>query len=564
MVDEYEAPGRENFISEEDASFAEKFNAKRQELQVTKPIAIFEADIAAATATGDQVAVARAKAVLNAFHLRIAIKNRDQLQDLVDKTRLSISKLADTASRHEKELVEDRKKLDVLLAQEQTRAKAVDKGKTATVEAETPVTSRLAGNMTIKPSEAKGGSALWKNIIYNKETLMAETLKKKAELEPKLVQYQEAAADAKTIAANYETDRKALLKITGTEVPAPAPIEPSEDDYDKIAAEVKAELGITKTMEEYDVDARNIIERFLDSQFRYNPDLHVRAAHKPNYKYFTDAAKVKADARGDTDFSAPSGRGQGAAYDPRSIIPPNDTFFRWQRYFENNYEELRQATDDIYCERSDIESAIIPLTICENMDKFNEFKRKYADEFDLEVMAANFGNWTFTAPFEPNRDQRDFYTESTEILKQIMDRSRDDQRYGAKLMKDRAQKKKAADVKKHGEHAASFGDYKRATMPNTELEKHGARHIDDLPDNGGSALLHANLPRDVADSSNTEVEVGVHVIKPHISGNRRRIRGETDQWKINVPAEKLDKDNVTGVNIKENKERQEKAESSKK
>jgi hypothetical protein len=131
-------------------------------------------------------------------------------------------------------------------------------------------------------------------------------------------------------------------------------------------------------------------------------------------------------------------------------------------------------------------------------------------------------------------------------------------------MKDRAQKKKAADVKKHGEHAASFGDYKRATMPNTELEKHGARHIDDLPDNGGSALLHANLPRDVADSSNTEVEVGVHVIKPHISGNRRRIRGETDQWKINVPAEKLDKDNVTGVNIKENKERQEKAESSKK
>jgi len=522
MVDEYEAPGRDKFMSESDPAFADKFNAKVKTAKFDKPMALLKEAVDVAE-TPELAAAAEYQLVV--FECSAAVKQRDALKDKTDKLDLDITKMNDTIRRINNELVSDREKLAALIKHENERAAARNNTPTPA-----PILQSAGPRATV---------AMYTTIVENKETLKTQMTEKIAALEPDL---NNAAIELKRLElqiAAWNDRKKELVKKAG-DVTDPEPYQMTEDEYDEIAEEVKTELGITKTAEEYDIEVRNHVEQFLNSYFLYNPDLHVRAAHKPNYAYMAEAAKKLSEDTPQT---------KGPAIDLRALVPPNDTFFRWNRYIENNYEELRQATDDIYSERSDLDFAIIPLATMNSMKEYDEFKRKYADEFDMEVYAANFGAWSFLAPWEPNREVRDFYTENTEIIKQIIDRSRDDQRYGAKLMKDRAQKKKNENIRKEGPHAGSFNDYKHAMNPTGELEKHGARHIDNLPENAGSALTHDRLPRDLAESKQDEVEVGVHVIKPIAS--RRRIRGEVDQWKINVPAERLDKGEAKVVTAKD-------------
>lgn len=297
--------------------------------------------------------------------------------------------------------------------------------------------------------------------------------------------------------------------------------EPSEDELNDIANQVKLELEIDCTAEEHSEKIQNTIQEFLDLYLKYNPDNHVRCAYKPNY----DDPKRNQLTKNETTYE-------------RSVIPPDDTFSRLDRYIENNYEPLRQATDDIYCEKSDFEFDIVPLEVFdgdnedEALELFNQYKRKYADEFETDVFCAKFYSHNLLSPWYQNRDVRDFYTEKTEIIKRILDQNKEDARMGQKLMKDRAKKKKEEDVKKMGPDPLSHKKYLAANPPK-ELEKHGAVHVDKL-------IVKEDVPIDVQESTNDEVEVGVHVIKPIISrsSGQRRVRGFAEQWKFNIPVEK--------------------------
>jgi hypothetical protein len=214
---------------------------------------------------------------------------------------------------------------------------------------------------------------------------------------------------------------------------------------------------------------------------------------------------------------------------------------------------LRQATDDIYCEKCDLEYAIVPLqtfegkTKKEMMNDFDLFKRKYASEFDSEIFSADFGSWTMMSSWAQNNDVRDYFTEKTEIIKRILQQNEEDNKMGAKLMKDRVQKKKKENEKKSGPHAASLSQYRDALQPNAELEKHGAKHISEI--HTQNVIKTKNVPRDTNESTDQEIEVVCHEIRPYISGkNRRRIRGESDQFKFHIPSEELAEGSVNFMN----------------
>lgn len=309
--------------------------------------------------------------------------------------------------------------------------------------------------------------------------------------------------------------------------------EPNGDELDAFAEEVKKELGITKTAEEYMDEVRDIIQAFLDMYFKYNPDTHVKCAYKPNYD---DPSRIplKTDKSGNINEETIE----------RSVIPPDDTFYRWNRYVENNYEPLRQACDDIYAEKSDFEFDLVPLEIFEGdtqdeaEEKFNQFKRKYADEFEADIYSARFASHNLLSPWYQNRQVRDFYTERTEIIKRILDQNKEDAKYGQKIIKERAKQKKSEDIKKLGPDPVSRKQYLAANPPK-ELETHGAIHMDKLeaPD----IIKPGAIPKDLEDSTQKEVEVDVHVIRPQIrnTNGRRRVRGFAEQWKFNIPAEPL-------------------------
>src|SRR5690606_12779857 len=85
------------------------------------------------------------------------------------------------------------------------------------------------------------------------------------------------------------------------------------EEEEALIEETKAELGIEQTAEDYIARVQEQIERFLDEYFRFNPDIHVRCAYKPNYK-----DPVRNVIHPDSN--------DPAIPEERRIIPPDDTF----------------------------------------------------------------------------------------------------------------------------------------------------------------------------------------------------------------------------------------------
>jgi hypothetical protein len=301
-----------------------------------------------------------------------------------------------------------------------------------------------------------------------------------------------------------------------------ARLELDADEYDAIVQRVKTALGITLTREEFIDQHQEQLEQFLNSMFKYNPQNHVRCAYKPNYpENFT---------RPPTEAQMAELQREAQRTHARSVIPPDDTFYRLDRFQDAHYEELRQATDDIYSEKSDFEFAIVPYDSFRGEarhEKAAEFRRKYAGEFEADVHEAEYGQWTFLSAWSKNRDQRDFVTKDSEILKRIMDQNELDQKAGAGINALRKRKARERNTAEHGEHAASFANVKKQQA--ASLERHGAK----------PQLKGEEIGRDDRPSNPDEVEVGVFEVKPQRVG-KRRIRGHTEKWNFMIPSVPLD------------------------
>lgn len=311
--------------------------------------------------------------------------------------------------------------------------------------------------------------------------------------------------------------------------------EPNDDDYDRATEQVKVEMNISSTKEEAMNGIQESIRTFLLKYLQFNPDEHVRCAYKPNYedKTRTPLEKTKKKDKEDLRYE-------------KLILPPSDTFHRWQRYMDNHYEELRQATDDIYAERSDLENALIPLEVFEGDDEeikkgFDVWKRKYSAEFEAEVYLAKFANWNLISAWSENRDIIDFYSKQTEIIKRIIDQSQEDQKIGKNMLNKRVNIKKNENIKQHGEHDTGLDKYREGL--GGQLEKYGAKPV--------SEILDETKQEITGETKDDEVEVNVHIIKPIFSKRNRKIRGQMEQWNFQMPTEAIPEKGVEVFNPSE-------------
>lgn len=295
-----------------------------------------------------------------------------------------------------------------------------------------------------------------------------------------------------------------------------------EEDY-YIKEAVKKELNIEKTQEECSDSILDNIEEFLYEYLVFNPDNHVKCAYKPNYKDPT-RTPLKIDKKSgmiiDEQFE-------------RKLVPPMDTFKRWERYREAHYEELRQATDDIYSEKSDFEWAIIPLEMFEGQDakeRAEEWERKHAKEVDWSIRSVNFNEISLLGPWEQNRENYNYYTKETEILKRMIDTHKEEERFANQMTKDRMKKKKAENQAEVGDDDQGLNDYLQAHP--TGLEKYGAKR----------SLTAKDLPRDDNDLPDDEVQIEVVNLGAKRVG--RRWKPISEKWKFHVPAEPLNTDQI--------------------
>jgi len=303
----------------------------------------------------------------------------------------------------------------------------------------------------------------------------------------------------------------------------------SDEDMEILNNEVKTELGIEKTLEEYHLEQRLVIKQFLDLYFRWNPDEHVRAGYKPNYsdKTRTPLNKTQVEDVANKNYE-------------RIFVPPADTFARWQRYYDDKYEFLRQATDDIYEEKSDFEFAIAPVKVfngssfeeCET--QYKEFEKKYANEMEVDLRNAQFGNWTLLDAWQGNRDRINYYNENTELLERIINQAKDDARIGQRLMKKRVEKGKK---KNPAPNPVGY------TPPN-DLSEYGAKKMDDI---GVAEIVKADIPNDPEELPDNKVEIDVHHIYNVSDMKKRRFRTKAEQWKLHIAAESAEDQKITGT-----------------
>lgn len=293
------------------------------------------------------------------------------------------------------------------------------------------------------------------------------------------------------------------------------------------------------------MEKRIVVKGFLEKYLQFNPDEHVRSAHKPNladntrkpietmagqlatehlmvtdpdfrakaelYRQVaerkqevkTQAPKTKqirkiiTDKKGnkkliikDVPIAEPVFNGDPTqpivdGKDPtvgntvREMIPPHDTFGHFKTYYQSNYEELRDATNDLYCMKPEFELAINPYSWHKTSDEAEQFKKKHQKEVIAEVFTAHSGKWNFFDSFKQQRENVNFYNDQTIILEQMIQQHEKDERLGQDLMKKRIEKAKRKNIIEAGPDSESF---KKWRAQNSELKKLGAAHYGDQVD----------------------------------------------------------------------------------
>lgn len=160
----------------------------------------------------------------------------------------------------------------------------------------------------------------------------------------------------------------------------------------------------------------------------------------------------------------------------REMIPPHDVFGKFKMYYQSNYEELRDAVKDLYCEKPELELAINPYSWHDTPEDAEIFKKKHRNEVIAEIFTAHSGKWNFFDSFKEQRENVNFYNDNTVILEEMIKQQEKDERLGQDLMKKRIDKMKKKNIIESGPDAESF---KKWRSQNNELAKLGASHIGD-------------------------------------------------------------------------------------
>jgi hypothetical protein len=288
------------------------------------------------------------------------------------------------------------------------------------------------------------------------------------------------------------------------------------------------------------MEKRIVVKEFLEEMFQFNPDEHVRSGYRPNYKdssrtpLQTMAARIAVNhlikkdvqlrtdkeeydqARGiktkkikrtikskngatrtiirevpvneevtKPDETHPMPLDPANPKDPNvvstvtNMIPPHDIFHRFKMYYQENYEELREAVKHLYCENPEFELAINAYAMHDTAEDAELFKKQHADEVISEIFTVETGKWCFFDSFKKQRESVTFYNKNTVILEEMTKQAERDERLGQDMMSKRVEKSKKMNEVEAGPDAANL---KQWVAENNNLAKMGAMYLGDKAD----------------------------------------------------------------------------------
>jgi hypothetical protein len=287
------------------------------------------------------------------------------------------------------------------------------------------------------------------------------------------------------------------------------------------------------------MEKRLIVYQFLEEQFKFNPDEHVRSAYIPNFKdkerkvietptgqlamrhfarhdkefsrSYTEylEAKLERENREKTAQTKKDGkkkidkkpkmkmdRGKEESklievlekerklYDLLvSMIPSYNIFFELERYREKNLEILKDAVRDLYCEKPDYEFLINPYKMHKNEDEADAFIDKYKDEVIATVYKATTGKWNPMPKYDPTGENVRFFTDKTYILEEMLKEIKRGEQFAEDVRRKTIKKRKKKNIEEAGPDDPAFIQWKKNNPTFKELGLEELEESDDEPEN---------------------------------------------------------------------------------
>lgn len=243
--------------------------------------------------------------------------------------------------------------------------------------------------------------------------------------------------DQVTVHASVEEDAKAFADTKTEEVFKDIKLV----NYQAMAAAQEVECMKQAEME------KKVITRFLNNLFKFNPNVHAINSFS-SLKKNADPERKAVQEDGSPVFNE----------------VPNDTFNRFQMYYDVNYEKLREAVMYLYTEKPDMEVAINVYDTFNTLEECNEYIEKNKNKVITNISTLTNNKWTFVGSFKQNRDRMDFYNKNTIILENIIKQQEEDAKTGKELLAKRVKKMKTKNIKRYGKDHPNFIKYKKQNL----------------------------------------------------------------------------------------------------
>ncbi len=188
-------------------------------------------------------------------------------------------------------------------------------------------------------------------------------------------------------------------------------------------------------------EEQEVIQRFLNKLFKYDPELHSKPSETPRSHDPERTEDLKNEL---TDFA-----------------PPNDTYGRFQYYYDVNYEKLRNAVMYLYSEKPDHEVAINVYDSFDTVEECNSYIEKNKENVICNLLNLTNYKWNLLGSFSKNRERVTFYNKNTAVLEGILKQQEEDAKTGKALLNDRVRKRKIKNIKEYGKDHPNFLRYKK-------------------------------------------------------------------------------------------------------
>ena len=239
---------------------------------------------------------------------------------------------------------------------------------------------------------------------------------------------------------------------------------------------------IDKLMSEQTADEKVVIERFLSSIFKFNPDKHVRQSYKyePNenkYDNYKENVISKVDVHVKEDIES-----------IRKYIPSDDVFYFYNSYFDSHYEVLRNCVDNIYNLSPILDLAFNIYAQFKTVEECIEFIEKYQPIVKTEINVVQNNSWRLVANgHAENKKVTQIYDKQDVFLKNMLEKHDSDTKIGKEILDNRVKLKKIKNVKRMGRHTEGLDEYKSSSLSGESVGRMGFDSVDELGDIGETA-----------------------------------------------------------------------------